>query len=101
MLFRESKTRRGRRLKAKIVSEATKELTPYVVNLMRDLGFEEKQFAEYDRLVAAAPDMLVALKAIHDSLSQGDHCPAIWQELAREAITKATGAEGGRDDDGI
>lgn len=42
------------------------------------------------RLIAALPDLLTALQAIHNHLANGDDCPTMCQELARAAITKAT-----------
>ncbi len=42
------------------------------------------------RLIAAAPELLETLKAIHGHLSNNDDCLAICEELARAAIASAT-----------
>ena len=42
------------------------------------------------RLIAAAPNLLAALEAIHAHLENGDSANATCEELARAAIAKAT-----------
>ena len=45
------------------------------------------------RLIAAAPDLLEALEAVHDSLEQGLVVGIRELALVRDAIAKATSAE--------
>lgn len=42
------------------------------------------------KLIAAAPDLLIAMRAIHAHLTNEDDCLAICEELARASIAKAT-----------
>ncbi len=55
-------------------------------------GNDAQERADNARLIAAAPDLLEALKgAIAESGCDGDLCMYQWHETARTAIAKAEG----------
>jgi hypothetical protein len=65
--------------------------TRKMLGIVDSAGIKAFSYPEYARLIAAAPDMLKVLEAIHAHLVNGDRCYTLMVTMAEQAIAKAKG----------
>jgi hypothetical protein len=63
----------------------------YLVANVGNYHTDDKECEANARLIAAAPDLLEALRFIADDIAEGVKAKGSWERLARAAIAKATG----------